>query len=226
MARFAADGLNLDTRSPVTGGGRKDYSSAAGAVSLSNAYGTLRKKSPRYDQTAADGLDLRSAEEIAIDKLAAETHAKGIEAVGAVDAAYKQKKATEKAASIAQAAGKKSAMISGIGSIITAGIGLISDETTKNTIEQIEDACSILRDLKPVSFYYNEEWSMSPERLHYGFIAQEYQKVMPDATYYDEEYGKYCIDTGELISLLVRANQQLETRITRLEAKQALAGVK
>jgi hypothetical protein len=58
--------------------------------------------------------------------------------------------------------------------------------------------------------------------MHHGFIAQEYQKVMPDATYYDETIGKLCIDTVDLIGLLVRANQQLETRITRIEAKQAL----
>jgi hypothetical protein len=61
--------------------------------------------------------------------------------------------------------------------------------------------------------------------MHHGFIAQEYQKVMPDATYYDETIGKLCIDTGDLIALLVRANQQLETRLTYLEAKQALQAV-
>jgi hypothetical protein len=48
---------------------------------------------------------------------------------------------------------------------------------------------------------------------------------MPDATYYDETIGKLCIDTGDLIALLVRANQQLETRLTYLEAKQALQAV-
>jgi len=49
---------------------------------------------------------------------------------------------------------------------------------------------------------------------------------MPDATYYDEELDKMCIDTGDLISLLVRAIQQLETRVVRMEAANALAGVK
>jgi len=61
--------------------------------------------------------------------------------------------------------------------------------------------------------------------MHYGFSAQDYKDVMPDATYYDESIGKMCIDTGELIGLLVRANQQLETRIARLEAKEALVTV-
>ena len=62
--------------------------------------------------------------------------------------------------------------------------------------------------------------------MHHGFIAQDYVQVMPDATYYDEELDKMCIDTGDLISLLVRAIQQLETRVVRMEAANALAGVK
>ena len=48
---------------------------------------------------------------------------------------------------------------------------------------------------------------------------------MPDATYYDETIGKLCIDPTELISLLVKANQELQARVSRMEAKQALATV-
>ena len=115
---------------------------------------------------------------------------------------------------------------SGIGAIASIGIGLLSDERTKNTIETLDEALATLRQLKPVTFYYNEEYSSSPERLHYGFIAQDYAKVMPDATYFDDSIGKMCIDTGELIGLLVRAVQQLETKVTRLEAANALVGIK
>jgi len=115
--------------------------------------------------------------------------------------------------------------------IIKAGVGILgaafmSDETTKNTIEKIEDGLAQLRELQPVTYYYNEEYSSSPERLHHGFIAQEYQKVMPDATYFDESTGKLCIDTAELIALLVRGIQQLEKRVTRMEAAHALIGAK
>ena len=103
---------------------------------------------------------------------------------------------------------------------------LLSDEKTKHTISEIEDALTTLRQLKPVTFYYKEEYSIYANRLHHGFIAQDYQKVMPDATYDDEELDKLCIDTSELISLLVRAVQQLETRVTRMEAANALVGLK
>jgi hypothetical protein len=105
-------------------------------------------------------------------------------------------------------------------------LGALSDERTKHTIDELEDALGLLRQLKPVTFYYKDEYSAQPERMHYGFIAQEYQKVMPDATYKDESIDKLCIDPIELIGVLVRAVQQLETKVTRLEVKQVMSGVK
>jgi hypothetical protein len=143
--------------------------------------------------------------------------------------------ATKEAAKIQSEAAKDayakqaqgSMMGSAFGAIGSIAVGLMgSDRTIKNTIETIDNALGTLRDLRPVTFYYNEEYSSSPERLHHGFIAQEYAKVLPDATYFDESTEKLCIDTGELIALLVRSVQQLETRISHMEAVQALVGVK
>ena len=119
-----------------------------------------------------------------------------------------------------------------MGSVISAGVTLLgsalmgSDEEMKENIENIEDALVTLRSLRPVTFNYKEEYSTDYNRVHHGFIAQEYQKVLPDATYHDPTIDKLCIDTGDLIGLLVRAVQQLETKVTRLEAKEALQGVK
>ena len=48
---------------------------------------------------------------------------------------------------------------------------------------------------------------------------------MPDATYVDGSTNKLCIDTAELIALLVRANQELQYRVTKLEASRALTAV-
>ena len=154
--------------------------------------------------------------------------AEGKMAIAGINAKAKVAAAEETAKGLnaqADAAGK-GGMMSALGGIASAAIPLaMSDKETKHTIDQLENACEVLRELRPVTFFYKEEYSSSPERMHYGFIAQEYQKVMPDATYYDESIGKLCIDPTELIGLLVRANQELETRITRLEAKQALAAV-
>ena len=207
------EGVQLDPGTSQSG-------SAADAVSTGAIFNELRNKSPKYDEIANTAQTIRANEQITGMKAEADMAAAGIQAAGKIAAAEEQAKALKAQA----AAATKGGMMSAITGIATAAIGL-SDESTKHTIDRIEDALETLRGLKPVTFFYKEEYSSSPERMHYGFIAQEYKEHMPDATYYDESIGKLCIDTGELIALLVRANQQLETRIARLEAKQALAAV-
>jgi dGTP triphosphohydrolase len=210
MTRFAGKFSPMELRS---GGVSSNAGAAADAVSIANVFEGIRKNSPKYDQIAADGMKQRSAERQAVMNAEAQVKAADIQAEATIAAA-------EKSAS----ASKQGSMMSTIGSIAGAAIGL-SDESTKHTVDTIDDALTTLRSLRPVTFFYKEEYSASPERMHHGFIAQEFQKVVPDATYYDESIGKLCIDTTDLIGLLVRANQQLETRLMRLEAKQALAAV-
>ena len=194
---------------------------AAGNVSVGSVFSGLRQNSPKYDELASTAAQARSQEKVAAMNAEAQVAGAGISAAATVHAAKEQAKAM-KAAGQAQ---KSAGMMSGLGSIAGAAIGLLSDEETKHTIDYIADATDTLRQLRPVTFFYKEEYSAQPERMHYGFIAQEFQKIMPDATYYDETIGKLCIDTHELIALLVRANQQLENRVMRLEAKEALLAV-
>ena len=209
----------------ITGGPQSSAGAAAGTVNLGNTFGSLRKNGPRFDELAQTAIANRAAERATVTGVEGQVAAQGVEAYGATKSAKMIAEAREAAAK-SQASGQMmGSALGAIGSIGGALIGL-SDESTKHTVERIEDALATLRDLKPVTFYYKEEFSMLPERMHYGFIAQDYAKVMPDATYYDEELSKMCIDTSELISLLVRSVQQLETRVARMEAAHALAGVK
>ena len=210
MTRFAGKFEPMQLRS---GGVGSNAGSAADAVSVADTFGSIRESSPRYDELAATGMQTRSNERQAVMNAEAQVEAASISAEAQI-------KAAEKSAS----AQKTGSMFGAIGSIAGAAIGL-SDESTKHTVDTIDNALETLRNLRPVTFFYKEEYSSSPERMHHGFIAQEFQKVMPDATYYDETIGKLCIDTTDLIGLLVRANQQLEKRLSRLEAKQALATV-
>jgi hypothetical protein len=46
---------------------------------------------------------------------------------------------------------------------------------------------------------YEEDYGLDSLRLHYGFVAQDYEKTMPDATYFDDESGKRKIDQTELM---------------------------
>ena len=195
--------------------------SAADAVSTAAIYGELRANSPNYDEIASTAEEARMNERVASMTAEANMASAGINAKAQIAAAEEQAAAMKAQG----AAAKKGGMMSAFGGIAAAGIGLLSDEETKHTIDELENACAVLRELRPVTFFYKEEYSSSPERMHYGFIAQEYQKVMPDATYYDETTGKLCIDPIELISLLVRANQELQARVSRMEAKQALQAV-
>jgi hypothetical protein len=211
MTRFAGKFDPIQLRSGAVG---SNAGSAADAVSVGDTFGSIRESSPKFDAIAATAMDARSKEKQAA--MAAEAQ---------VTSAAVQAKAAVKAAEAEASAAKSGGMMGAIGKIAGAAIPLMSDESTKHTVDTIDDALETLRNLRPVTFFYKEEYSSSPERMHHGFIAQEFQKVMPDATYYDENIDKLCIDTNDLIGLLVRANQQLETRLTRLEAKQALAAV-
>ena len=203
---------------PTLNPGVSNAGDAAGAVSVGTIFNAYREKSPKFDQIANTAQTIRANEQVTGMQAEATMASAGLNAIADVKAAKAQAEAMKAAGS----ASKMGGLISGLGSI--AG-GLFSDETTKDHIERIDDALATLRELKPVTFYYKEEFSCNPERMHYGFIAQEYREVMPDATYRDESTGKLCIDPIELIGLLVRANQQLETRLTRLEAKAALETV-
>lgn len=199
---------------------------AAGIADLAGPYQAQRKKAPKYDQMAATNMATRAQERAGIMEAEAMIRGTGLQSLATIKSAEMIADAQVKAAKAQASAAGQSATMSGIGSIIGAGLSLLSDSGTKDNIERIEDALAQLRQLKPVTFNYKPEYSTSPERLHYGFIAQEYKEVMPDATYYDESTKKLCIDPVELIGLLVRSVQQLEERVQYLEATKALAEVK
>ena len=224
--RFAGDRTQtefapMSLQSGASGG---NYSAAASAVDLGNSFAAQRDKAPRYDQLSAQAIKNASDEKTAAMDAEASVLGTGMQAYGQTKGAAMQAKAQIDAAKAQASASKTGSMMGAIGSIGSALIGL-SDETTKTDVKRIDTALEKLRNLKPVTFLYKEEFSTSPERMHHGFIAQEFQEVLPDATYYDESIGKMCIDTGDVIGLLVRANQELEARIGMLEAKQALATV-
>ena len=84
-------------------------------------------------------------------------------------------------------------------------------------IQELNDALTVIRNLRPVSYYYNEESGLNTTRKHYGFIAQEYFKEMPDAVYTDDVRGYLKIDTQELIGVLVKAVQELDTELKDLK---------
>ncbi|MBL6857028.1 MAG: tail fiber domain-containing protein [Rhodobacteraceae bacterium] len=223
--RFAGSGISFEAPTLASASGGTGAAAAAGVVDIGNAFATARSKAPRWDELSTMAMQANSAEKQAGMAAESQVTGAGIQALGQTQGMALQAKAAIKAADKQASAQKSSGIMSAVGGIASAGLALLSDESTKTDVEHIDTALEKLRNLKPVTFHYKEEFSTSPERMHHGFIAQEFQKVLPDATYYDESLGKMCIDTGDVIGLLVRANQELEERIGMLEAKQALATV-
>ena len=195
-------------------GVRTNAADAAGTVSTSSIYGTLRDNSPNAADIAVTGAANRMRERVAAEK----AEAMGVQA--GIKGAAEYKMAEQRAEAIGKQAdaAKKGGMMSAIGGIASAAIPLFSDESTKHSIVELDDALETLRKLRPVSYYYKPEFTDDPERAHNGFIAQEYQELLPDATYKDPMTGKLCIDTRELIALNVRAIQQLLARVEELES--------
>ena len=213
-----SDGFTSRRAGSMSGG-----AGAAGNASVAETFGALEATKPDVAGMGATAVEAESYKRRAASAADAGARSDALNAIGSVWRTDQIMTAKEGIAQKeASAATGQAFMKAGVG-LLSAVVG--SDETIKNSIEEIEDALATLRSLRPVTFYYNEEYSSNPERLHYGFIAQEYKTVMPDATYRDESNGKLCIDTRELIGLLVRAVQQLETKVTRIEAAHALVGV-
>ena len=196
--------------------GGEGLENAARMSTLPSAFSLTRDESTNWGDYTASHLEIDGEKKRRLDLIDAKSDALEEQ----IDAFNKASSSIDSAQS---GAGWKKVAGTGLKLLATAAF---SDRTMKNTIEELDDACALLRELRPVSFYYNKEHTESPERMHYGFIAQEYQKVMPDHTYRDMSLDKLCIDTSELVAILVRANQQLQERVTRLEQSYSELGDK
>lgn len=212
--------FNLREHRSITGG-----TGAAGQATVADNYSMLEDNKPDFSGIAELGQARIGALNRGQMKVIEGVRSSGLRAAQQVKQAEEDAEAYKDAASSAASKSKTGSLISA-GLTLAASALMYSDEEMKENIENIEDALATLRSLRPVTFNYKEEYSADYSRLHHGFIAQEYEAVLPDATYHDPTIDKLCIDTGDLIGLLVRAVQQLETKVTRLEAKEALQGVK
>ena len=204
----------------LAGSGGEGIAEASALSTLPGVYKSIEAKGTDWDQFNADFMQIEAAEDRALEGIEARTEAEKKLHEAKMYSIRRQTRGAE----TARNKGMWGNVIKAAG--LGAGLLIASDERIKNTIEEIDDACKLLKSLRPVTFYYNEEFSSSPERMHYGFIAQEYEHVMPDQTYYDESIDKLCIDTNELVAVLVRAIQQLEGRIQLLELSNTVLGAK
>ena len=203
--------------------GGEGIADAAGLSTLPEAFSGVEDRGTSWDEFNTEFMKLKAAEERAMENADTKEEAAQIayEQAKKNNERLKDQMAEDRSRSTWGTVGKTALQVAGI-----AATAMISDERTKNTVEKLDDACKLIRDLQPVTFYYNKEFSERPEKMHYGFIAQQYVHVMPDHTFYDESLDKLCIDTSELIAVLVRGYQQLENRIQKLELSHKILGDK
>ncbi len=99
----------------------------------------------------------------------------------------------------------------------------ISDVSTKENIRDLDKGLDCILSLKPRRFDFIEGWGANRKNVM-GFIAQECEEVVPeivDETEFNKDTGekKKTIGTSDLIPVLVKAIQEQQKQIEKLEAE-------
>lgn len=89
-----------------------------------------------------------------------------------------------------------------------------SDIRLKTCIEVIPDALSKVLALRGVTFKRKDD-ELQPDRTHTGVIAQEVEKVLPEAVTGDDIKS---VAYGNMVGLLIEAIKELSAKVERLEA--------
>ena len=114
------------------------------------------------------------------------------------------------------------------GNIVAEGnitaYGSVSDERLKENIEVIDNAVDKVKQLKGITFNYKKDGKEGT-----GLIAQDLEKVLPEAVYTAKALGDHlkdekqeehlAINYGNTVGLLVEAIKELSAKIEKLEGK-------
>lgn len=112
--------------------------------------------------------------------------------------------------------GTLSGDLSVTGTITASGsITAFSDVRLKDNITKIPDALNKLNQLKGVTYTRKD---LASDKQYAGLIAQDVQKVLPEAVAVTED-DIIAVDYNGVIGLLVEAVKELETKVAKLEGK-------
>ena len=101
----------------------------------------------------------------------------------------------------------------------TGGLVTSSDERLKTNILSLDYGLKETLLMKPVSYY----WKETPSANHkIGLIAQDLQKIIPEAVTGNEKTGYLGVNYAELAPVLIRAIQQQQERLIKMQAELAL----
>jgi hypothetical protein len=114
-------------------------------------------------------------------------------------------------------AGIKGVPLSGATVVVNAAgqLGVVASSARyKKDIKPLADAADKLARLRPVSFRYKTE----PQAEHYGLIAEEVDKVMPELVVRDDQGRPESVQYQEIIPLLLQDRQELKAELARQRA--------
>jgi hypothetical protein len=114
-------------------------------------------------------------------------------------------------------AGIKGVPVSGATVVVKANgqLGVVASSARyKTDIHDVADASDKLAQLRPVSYQYKTE----PGVTHFGLIAEEVDKVMPELVVRDEQNRPETVQYHELIPLLLKERQAQRVELARQRA--------
>jgi len=105
---------------------------------------------------------------------------------------------------------------------VTGNYTPVSDERLKKNVEPVEDVLSKLNSLQPIKYHFLENSDV--DEKHYGFIAQDLEKIFPELVSVTPDDGDGMVDLRmvsytELIPILVKAIQEQQKQIEELQSK-------
>jgi hypothetical protein len=103
------------------------------------------------------------------------------------------------------------------GSLIATSLTETSAERYKTDINPIGYQLDNINKLNPVSYKWKDQQRGKDPEI--GFIAEEIAKVYPEFVKYDENGDTESVNYGRLVSVLVKAIQELKTEIDELKKK-------
>jgi hypothetical protein len=194
--------------------GDRDYNDARYAATAHNqsastiTSGTLAvaRGGTGVTTSTGTGSTVRSASPTFTGTVGAAT----VTATGVVTGAGVASTSTVAAASIPVAAGGVHLTEGSFGIISKAS----SDARLKDNVENLDSVLGTINAIRPVSF----RWKAHGGR-DVGFIAQELREVLPEAAPYNEEKDEYYYRDTPIVSVLVKAVQELVEEVTELKTE-------
>ena len=105
--------------------------------------------------------------------------------------------------------------ISGEGECTASMFTCPSDKNLKNTVSKICNPTELLKNINGYSFKWNNK--PNDDRIHYGFIAQEVENVLPSMVYTNHS-GIKSVDYSKFCAILLEDNKHKDLRIQKLES--------